>query len=62
LYTIRCNAGAKTPTLAPVGIEHVMVNGTAVVANGNWCGDGVMAGEWIGGTNLNPPNPKVVTA
>jgi hypothetical protein len=26
----------------------VMVNGTAVVAAGKWCGDGVMAGEWIG--------------
>ena len=24
-----------------------MVNGTAVVANGKWCGDSVMAGEWI---------------
>jgi hypothetical protein len=28
-----------------------MVNGTAVVANGKWCGDGLMAGEWIGRSN-----------
>jgi N-acyl-D-amino-acid deacylase len=46
--TIGCAADSRTPTLAPVGIEHVMVNGTAVVADGKWCGDGVMAGEWIG--------------
>jgi N-acyl-D-aspartate/D-glutamate deacylase len=46
--TIGCDADSRTPTLAPVGIEHVMVNGTAVVANGKWCGDGLMAGEWIG--------------
>jgi N-acyl-D-amino-acid deacylase len=46
--TIGCDADSRTPTLAPVGIEHVMVNGTAVVADGKWCGDGVMAGEWIG--------------
>jgi len=31
----------------------VMVNGTAVDASGKWCGDGVMAGEWIG----REPNP-----
>jgi N-acyl-D-amino-acid deacylase len=49
--TIGCAADSRTPTLAPVGIEHVMVNGTAVVANGKWCGDGVMAGEWIGRSN-----------
>ena len=46
--TIGCAADSRTPTTAPVGIEHVMVNGTAVVASGKWCGDGVMAGEWIG--------------
>ena len=46
--TIGCAADSRTPTLAPVGIEHVFVNGTAVVADGKWCGDGVMAGEWIG--------------
>ena len=45
--TIACGASAATPTLEPVGIEHVMVNGTAVVSGGRWCGDGVMAGEWI---------------
>ena len=46
--TIGCAADSRTPTTAPVGIEHVMVNGSAVVADGKWCGDGVMAGEWIG--------------
>jgi N-acyl-D-amino-acid deacylase len=46
--TIGCAANSTTPTLAPEGIEHVMVNGTAVVQNGKWCGNGVMAGEWIG--------------
>ena len=46
--TIGCAADSRTPTTAPVGIEHVMVNGTAVVASGKWCGDSVMAGEWIG--------------
>jgi N-acyl-D-amino-acid deacylase len=49
--TIGCDADSRTPTLAPAGIEHVMVNGTAVVANGKWCGDGLMAGEWIGRSN-----------
>ncbi len=45
--TIGCAADSRTPTVAPVGIEHVMVNASAVVADGKWCGDGVMAGEWI---------------
>ncbi len=45
--TIGCAADALRPARAPVGIEHVMVNGTAVVAGGKWCGDSVMAGEWI---------------
>ncbi len=45
--TIACAANATTPTREPVGIKHVMVNGTAVVADGKWCGDNLMAGEWI---------------
>ena len=45
--TIGCAADSTTPTAAPVGIEQVMVNGTAVVASGKWCGDDVIAGEWI---------------
>jgi N-acyl-D-amino-acid deacylase len=45
--TIACGADAKTPTREPVGIKHVMVNGTAVVADGKWCGDNIMAGDWI---------------
>ena len=32
--TIACGADAKTPTTHPGGIEHVMVNGSAVVADG----------------------------
>ncbi|HWN56911.1 MAG TPA: D-aminoacylase [Methylomirabilota bacterium] len=45
--TIACGADATTPTREPIGIKHVMVNGTAVVTNGKWCGDNVMAGQWI---------------
>jgi N-acyl-D-aspartate/D-glutamate deacylase len=45
--TIACGADATTPTREPVGIKHVMVNGTAVVADGKWCGDNIMAGDWI---------------
>ncbi|HLX36744.1 MAG TPA: amidohydrolase family protein, partial [Candidatus Binataceae bacterium] len=45
--TIWCPADFTHPEAAPVGIEHVMVNGRAVVANGKWCGDGILAGEWI---------------
>jgi len=33
--------------LEPSGIKHVLVNGRTLVANGKWCGDGVMAGQWI---------------
>lgn len=45
--TVACDADFIHPTIAPRGIEHVMVNGRAVVADGKWCGDGVLAGEWI---------------
>jgi N-acyl-D-amino-acid deacylase len=45
--TIACGADANVPAVDPVGIEHVMVNGTAVIADGRWCGDDVMAGQWI---------------
>jgi N-acyl-D-aspartate/D-glutamate deacylase len=45
--TISSGADAVTPAIEPVGIEHVLVNGTAVVADGKWCGDGVRAGQWI---------------
>ena len=45
--TIACAADATTPTREPIGIKHVMVNGTAVVANSKWCGDNLMPGEWI---------------
>lgn len=45
--TVSCDADFYRPTLAPRGIEHVMVNGRAMVAEGKWCGDGMLAGEWI---------------
>ena len=45
--TISCAADFTHPETAPVGIEHVMVNGRAVVANAQWCGDGILAGEWL---------------
>jgi N-acyl-D-amino-acid deacylase len=45
--TISSGADANTPTLEPVGIEHVIVNGTSMVADGKWCGDGLKPGEFI---------------
>ncbi len=45
--TISCAADFTHPEISPTGIEHVMVNGRPVVANGKWCGDGVLAGEWL---------------
>ena len=45
--TISCDADSTHPEISPKGIEHVMVNGRAVVANGKWCGNGVLAGDWL---------------
>ena len=45
--TISCAADFIHPEISPTGIEHVMVNGRAVVAHGKWCGDRVLAGEWV---------------
>ena len=45
--TISCEADFTRPEISPKGIEHVMVNGRALVAKGKWCGDGVLAGEWL---------------
>ncbi len=45
--TVSCAADFTRPTLEPQGIEHVMVNGRALVRDGKWCGDGVLAGEWL---------------
>jgi N-acyl-D-aspartate/D-glutamate deacylase len=45
--TVSCDADFTHPTIAPKGIAHVMVNGRAVVADGKWCGDGILAGEWL---------------
>lgn len=35
------------PAREPIGIEHVLVNGRSMVADGKWCGEGVMAGQWL---------------
>jgi N-acyl-D-amino-acid deacylase len=45
--TISCAADFSRPEILPHGIQHVMVNGRAVVAGGKWCGDGILAGEWL---------------
>jgi N-acyl-D-amino-acid deacylase len=45
--TVGCSADSTTPNREPVGIEHVMINGAAMVTNGKWCGDGMIAGDWI---------------
>ena len=45
--TVGCDADARTPDREPTGIEHVIVNGRSVVEDGKWCGDGVMAGDWL---------------
>ncbi len=45
--TISCAADFTHPEIVPVGIEHVIVNGRAMVANAKWCGDGILAGEWL---------------
>ncbi len=45
--TIACEADFTHPEISPKGIEHVIVNGRSLVANGKWCGDGVLAGEWL---------------
>ncbi|MFZ0890653.1 MAG: amidohydrolase family protein [Candidatus Binataceae bacterium] len=36
-----------SPAREPIGIEHVLVNGHSVVADGKWCGEGVRAGQWL---------------
>ncbi len=45
--TVASGADARTPAREPAGIEHVLVNGRAVVEDGRWCGDGVLAGQWL---------------
>jgi N-acyl-D-amino-acid deacylase len=45
--TVASPADFRSPALEPIGIEHVLVNGRAVVAGGRWCGDGVTAGQWL---------------
>ncbi|HXW85307.1 MAG TPA: D-aminoacylase, partial [Candidatus Binataceae bacterium] len=37
--TIGCAADARNPAQEVAGIEHVLVNGRAVVGDGKWCGD-----------------------
>jgi N-acyl-D-aspartate/D-glutamate deacylase len=45
--TISCAADFATPDVSPTGIEHVMVNGRSLVADRKWCGDSVLAGDWL---------------
>jgi N-acyl-D-amino-acid deacylase len=45
--TIGCAADARSPAREVTGIEHVLVNGRAVIENAHWCGDGVLAGQWL---------------
>ncbi|MGH7949015.1 MAG: N-acyl-D-amino-acid deacylase family protein [Candidatus Binataceae bacterium] len=45
--TVDSRADFRRPDAVPVGIEHVLVNGRAMIANGTWCGDGVMPGQWL---------------
>jgi N-acyl-D-amino-acid deacylase len=45
--TIGCTANSRVPDQYPAGIQHVLVNGSAVIENGKWCGDGVLAGQWL---------------
>jgi N-acyl-D-aspartate/D-glutamate deacylase len=45
--TVNGPADFREPAKTPIGIAHVLVNGTPVVANGTWCGDGVIAGQWL---------------
>ncbi len=45
--TIACGADADVPTRDPIGIDQVLVNGNAVISDGGWCGDSVLAGQWL---------------
>jgi len=45
--TVGCDADSRSPNQNPIGIEHVLVNGKALIENGQWRGDGVLAGEWL---------------
>jgi N-acyl-D-amino-acid deacylase len=45
--TVGCDADSRSPNREPAGIDHVLVNGKSLIANGKWCGEGVLAGEWL---------------
>jgi N-acyl-D-amino-acid deacylase len=45
--TIGSAADSRVPDQHPAGIEYVLVNGRALIENGKWCGDGVLAGQWL---------------
>ena len=45
--TIGCEADSRSPNQNPVGIEDVLVNGKSLIEKGKWCGEGVLAGEWL---------------
>ncbi|HUO05090.1 MAG TPA: amidohydrolase family protein [Candidatus Binataceae bacterium] len=45
--TIASAADPKTPSVAPVGLDYVIINGVPVVEGGNWRGTSVSPGDWI---------------
>ena len=45
--TVGCDADSRSPNQSPTGIEHVLVNGRSLIEKGKWCGEGVLAGEWL---------------
>ena len=45
--TIGCAADSRVPDQHPAGIHCVLLNGRALIENGKWCGDGVLAGQWL---------------
>jgi N-acyl-D-amino-acid deacylase len=45
--TVGSEADFVHPKAPARGIEHVLINGRAVVSDSRWCGDGVRAGQWL---------------
>lgn len=45
--TVGCAADSGVPDQHPAGIQHVLINGRPLIENGKWCGDGILAGQWL---------------
>jgi N-acyl-D-amino-acid deacylase len=45
--TVASRADFPNPAVESPGIEHVLNNGQAVIAEWKWSGDGVKAGQWL---------------